>query len=700
MALTLTYNVPQTAFGEIFTTTGGGTVFSANLRITNVFDYFSDTAVVNDAIYFSAGPYLAGVSDITLNVGTALNGATVVWEYYKRPYGSLSSAGQGWYPIEDLQDDTVGLTVIGSNRVRFPLQTKPYISTVNGLSRTWYRCRISAITTMVEGGANQTLYPKYSDGAVNLSGTTDAVPATFEDIYTWMKTNYPYITTITKRNNYSYDFTKIVINMGSRLKTTLEIVETGQNCMANENVGINNWDYLESGTKLGNRGYNGSTFIIYGVSNSNCFRLGTNAKSYGSIFKGGKEAGYGGYVITAGDLYDNVFELALQSPVAGSVIKNSKVSAGLLIASSSNMSIFDGMIYVYSGVLFYLYSAGFTINNWEIIFKQATGNYIFNLYRGTGRQAQEWVMLNPVNTIPLRATGNYACAMSASGLYAWDKVWYYDASAGTYTDYTIPASDATANDVPLTGDVGDMLYFGGVAESSLNGLNMYVTMSAVTNDYVYAWEYYYGSTWHTLTPDWIWDDTNNLSKSGYGLFGVEADCTSLAVNGFTAKWLRARIVTKGTANPIANRIQRRDFGMVGKWSVREKYSFDIKVVDATGAVINGATVTGYDQNGTQIFSANTDVTGVIASQTTTYKEFKLDPTDYAYFWSETVFTTMSFKIEKAGYETYTSTGIQLGSKINQTITLNPIVPIRQTFEGDLFLANDAVLGSSSKLLKL
>ena len=72
-------------FSEIWFTTGGGVSFSANYRDSSSFDYFSDTAQVDDAIYFGAGE--AGRfkwKDLTLYVGTALagTGITLAWEYY------------------------------------------------------------------------------------------------------------------------------------------------------------------------------------------------------------------------------------------------------------------------------------------------------------------------------------------------------------------------------------------------------------------------------------------------------------------------------------------------------------------------------------------------------------------------------------------------------------------------------------------
>ena len=59
----------------IYRATSGGTVFSANLKDETAFDIFSDSAVVDDAIYFG-NTY--SFSNLSFNIGTALAGVDVV----------------------------------------------------------------------------------------------------------------------------------------------------------------------------------------------------------------------------------------------------------------------------------------------------------------------------------------------------------------------------------------------------------------------------------------------------------------------------------------------------------------------------------------------------------------------------------------------------------------------------------------------
>jgi len=124
MAFTATYNNTKYALTNIFSATSGGTLFSVNYATTAAFDYFEDTAVLNDALYFSMAANSAIMSDFDVNVGTAMAGTGIVlaWEYYR--------GDSIWTPIVDLQDDTVGFTITGANTVRFPAQWWPKMITI------------------------------------------------------------------------------------------------------------------------------------------------------------------------------------------------------------------------------------------------------------------------------------------------------------------------------------------------------------------------------------------------------------------------------------------------------------------------------------------------------------------------------------------------------------------------------------------
>jgi len=55
--MAITYQTDAITISYIYRATSGGTVFSSNLNATAAFDYFDDTAVVGDAIYFGVAAY-------------------------------------------------------------------------------------------------------------------------------------------------------------------------------------------------------------------------------------------------------------------------------------------------------------------------------------------------------------------------------------------------------------------------------------------------------------------------------------------------------------------------------------------------------------------------------------------------------------------------------------------------------------------
>ena len=75
MAGTISYPGNYTSCGVIIRATSGGTVFSADLHSDATLDYFEDTAVVDDAIYFTTTNYYTPFANLKFNVGTADFGA-------------------------------------------------------------------------------------------------------------------------------------------------------------------------------------------------------------------------------------------------------------------------------------------------------------------------------------------------------------------------------------------------------------------------------------------------------------------------------------------------------------------------------------------------------------------------------------------------------------------------------------------------
>jgi hypothetical protein len=141
-------------------------------------------------------------------------------------------------------------------------------------------------------------------------------------------------------------------------------------------------------------------------------------------------------------------------------------------------------------------------------------------------------------------------------------------------------------------------------------------------------------------------------------------------------------------------------GGAGRWSLKEKYSFDLTVVDDNGVAISGATVVIKDANDVVLFTATTGVTGAITQQVLISKEFHFDPINNPSTGiSENVYTTCNFTVSKDGYETYTCEGATI-EKTDLIVSLKNVVPVRKTVDGRLLLANQPSKGSSSGLIEI
>ncbi|MBT4088520.1 MAG: hypothetical protein HOE30_08520 [Deltaproteobacteria bacterium] len=665
MAFTAAYDEPKTSFSSsafIWRATDGGTSFTAIPYNSTDFEFFPDDAVVDDALYFSVGRYSTLVAGLRFNVGTAIAATsyTLAWEYYHRT--------DGWTAIEDLADDTNSFATTGQNDVRFPQQWDAYTITIEGNSSClWVRCRLSAVDTITEGGANQTDTIKYGQGKLTISGTTDEVPATFTEIYDWLVANQPHIS-VGMRNDNSFDFTKVGLVINSRLFTSNEIVELGPNCSSNNTSGLNSFNYVTSGYKKDDdTGYGGSTFIIYGRPNSRVFSTSISAKFYGTTLRGGKilsdTYSYPGYVTLLGDWIDCNIELAIGFPTTGSSVNNCRVVGGLLIAGSLTGT-FTKINYLCTASTFmYVYYSGFTLSDFGYSFRGSTG-YVFYVYQGSGSQASfDWKFLNPGTPLNSLSDSIKPMRIGTPGTkVAWSKIYTYDDSAGTFS------ADLSASTVPLHGDVGDIIYFSPTsAFSSATGGSPYFEIATGTNDYVYKWEYYQ-SGW--VEVDKEWDQTLNLSQDGTWYMNVSAGSDSTTINGHTGDWIRATIVTKGTGSPESTVNQQNRCSAVNRWNLKEKYSLDLKVVDTDGTAIEAATVTATDENGVEIFSVDTAADGTIAQQETLAKLFYFEPVaNPSTLISENVYTTFDLSITKAGYGNLEISGLPLGEKIDWVMKL-------------------------------
>jgi hypothetical protein len=163
---------------KLLRATSGGTVFSSNISQSSSFDYFNDSAVVNDALYFSSeysgsSPF----NGLKFNVGTALSASaiTIVWEYY--------STSNVWTALSGVVDNTNNFTTTGVNEVTWDVPTDAKRTTYDGQAAYWIRCRISSVTSITEGGANATDLVQWKMFDIRITGGTTETPITMEDIY-------------------------------------------------------------------------------------------------------------------------------------------------------------------------------------------------------------------------------------------------------------------------------------------------------------------------------------------------------------------------------------------------------------------------------------------------------------------------------------------------------------------------------------
>ncbi|MCL4366220.1 hypothetical protein M1437_03265 [Patescibacteria group bacterium] len=397
MAVTFNYPNAYANCVHVYRATGGGVTFSANLAGTAVFDYFDNAAVVNDAIYFSSpGANSGGFANLKVNVGTAIagTGITGVWEYRTL---------NGWETCHDLTDPTAGFTVTGANTIIFPVQAGMSVDySVNGVATYgWIRYRITAITTITEGGANQTSAPQVGDGYFTINGGTDATPATFEDVYNYVVASAPEIGA-SKPASSIYKFNNMRINIASRLKTTNEQVFIGNGCAGGHLI-----YYLEAGTKVGTDGWKDHSSIFF------CTRLGTNClvTSAGNTkFYGGVLGSFNNYVNGYQRTFNSYLGITYGEWIGVSVFNRSgyftnltcnkcTVQGGLITSPfpasyPTNLRISDPGAYIWA-----IYSSGGTINNVSYALPTAC---IFN-WNQYGAEGITINFVNPTPVLPAQA---------------------------------------------------------------------------------------------------------------------------------------------------------------------------------------------------------------------------------------------------------------------------------------------------------
>jgi hypothetical protein len=686
--MAISYNATSEAPLYIYRATGGGVTFSANLTSSSAtMDYFTDTAVVNDAIYFSRGTTYPYFSDLIFNVGTAMagTGITLVWEYY----GTTANA---WVTMENLVDDTNSFTTTGSNRVKFPIQLTHKLVTVNGKSSTWVRVRMSAKTTITEGGKNQTDAVTCSTGFMSVDGYTDEVPCSWDECYNYMNTNYPYVGCL-KNGNY-FDFRRVIPRINSRLVSKNEVVEMGADMTGNavSRLGIV-LNYLTSGDVNPSdptRGKDGSVYIMNGVINSYPYSWGDNHKSYGTTWRNptvytAGQAGSVGYPTIQGTFVDSVIQAVPSPPNASAIVTNSRIElyTGFIAASFAGATNFTNNTIVLTqntGQLFSLYQGSWTLRNLNYVFNSATGARICGFAQSADNNL-EWNFINPLKRLPgSDGTTNYPIYAVDSTATNMPNVFFYDASADTFTDYTSQASSAGTGDVPIHGDVGDMIYLNMQNATTVNYHPFITSTIGGTNDYVYKWEYYQDGSWKEFTRG-NWDLTSNLTKTGMWYFARTFNSFStVTINGVPGYYYRMTIVTKGTGTPSVDKIQRKTRYGVCNWKMNEKYDIEFTGVDDTSTPLEGVEVCLEDAYGTTQFTGTSGVDGTITPAEVLDRQWFWDPFDPARNTTtdivEKSFNPYTTKVRKYGYVSQEFiTVVQAVQKMNVMLMDNTYVSV-------------------------
>jgi len=708
MVTTITYATGTRTVRYLNTVSNGGTVWSSDLVGNATFDYFSDSPAVNDAIYFATD---TDISKINLNVGTAIAGTDIVlkWEFYQRDLSAYGGTAEGWYEIPNFEDDTNGLTTTGANSFKFGLPYGWYETALNGgTSRLWIRCRLHSFTTVTEGGANTTTAVSMNTATVTVSGSTDLAPATFTEIADYLETNAPWLGKIQDANGIGrkhFDLKQVSLDLNSATLSLNETIETG---FFGRDAGSNGYFDLRNltmgeliGTKFAK---NGSTFIMHQGQNSSYVSL-TGWKAYGSHIVGGIPNSGWGYPSWQVECVMCYLENINFTPHPLGDINNCTIyNPGIWIFQSGFFNTFnDNKMIIYTNTGFkalgLLYSTGFEIKNlsWEV----TDNSYLQFLYfyNSAPHPNVVWDFINPSPSLPDNVNANvrmFQRTTSTAG-FTIDRCYFYDNSTGTYTDYSTEINDATLDDVPIHGEVGDIIYFGDSGNmQTISPWFKFIT-SNTSNDYEYVWEYWHSAGGWQLAE--TIDLTDNFTKSYNDLTGdgytyltrndpyVVAYPTT--VNGFTGYWNRLRIVAKGTGTPTLSQGWWRTETGAGKWNAYEKYSLDIKILNSNGVAIQSATVA-VDYNGVNQFSVSTDANGDITQQKLALKHWYFDPENS---WNEygriaqIDYGNYDLTVSKSGYETYTGK-ITMNSKKELVIELKDAISVMTTTDSKIAIKLD------------
>lgn len=669
---TITYSTARNNASLIFRATSGGTVFSANLSSQTNFDYFTDTAQVNDAIYFCCNSSNVAWSNLYLTIGTPMvANCTLVWEYW-------CSYPDQWRTCHNLTDGSNGLTTAGAVTINFPFQANGMYTTVNGYSKYWIRCRIASLTSISEGGANSTTVVKGSYASVDVNGYTDASPCSWNEVYNWIVANAPEIGAYKWGNAFKFDNCQFAIY--STLRTTKEVIFVGNGCYYQ----TFNFSYLWSGTKIGTNGwFEPSYFFLSTNGQSNQFNFTANSRVYGGAistsnfvnFVDGLNCRNGGYVGPSLGEHIGVYYPKSgyfnQGTVDRCILEGGIISSTKPPVYPTNLQISNPKNYIWS-----IYGNELDASNVTYALPGVSMIFTASQYYPTS-SAYNINITNPNPALPLQTGYPKVISRPFGSNSNLLNVFLYDASAGTYTDYTTQSINNTVDDVPVSGDVGDILYMnmGTSLGTSAYQPALTFTITNQSNDYSYVWEYNKSTNgqWEVIPSEAVFDNTNNFTQSGVIYFATGNYFSNVvSVNGITGAWIRCRIVSKGLNTPTLSKIQYRK--QLGIWltSINEKYTVNLTVKDILGTPIQGATVTIKDITG-NITTFTTDINGAINSTDfiTNITKFDKNESEANYNYSTTTKNPFTIKVKKEGYGTYVET-ISITSIMDKTVSLEKL----------------------------
>lgn len=676
--MTIAFSNTAVTLGYIYQCTGapatggGGTFPGLNLAGQAAFNYFSDTAVVNDALYFMVTTNGYAFSELVFNIGTPLAASTalptIVWEY-------MYSSGAVWTAIPNFRDDTAGFTASGVKSFVFGLPYNWWTwEPVNGVAASVgflaIRARISNLNggTITEGGANATTAVAAKNHKITISGTSDGSPATFTDIYNYVNGSYPYLGA-KKQGNY-FDFRSVNLVMNSRVKSNSEVIEIANYGDAGYiRSSQSNLDYLQLGTKLGTKnGTDGSVLYINSQANCHQITFSANTKIYGSTVIGKPGPGYPSM---DGEWLGSTIDGINFANGSGTFTNNKIIDVGTYVGWTSGTFSQNRMVLPNMQML-YLYDTSYVFSDLDWEAPSATGNSLLFVYMTTNANPT-WTFLNPLTTMPNQTSNSpaanqmaYRCTGAATDpTTAWSYV------GGAWTDVTTAIKDATANDVPVGGTTNDCLYLLLGGEYPSGGIRLDVTSSQGSNNFVYAYEYWNGAAW---TAFQVWDRTSNLAATASLWLGNFGTVSAVTVQSVSGNWIRIRVVTAGTGTPKISKLQYAWEAGCSGWAAYEKYTVDATIKNTSDVAISGATVV-LSYAGVTQATLTTAVDGTITQQQIAYKKYFFDPINYYTNWyqiGQTTYGNYTLTVTAPGYDPQVIS-IPPSAKQNLTVRLKPVL---------------------------